>query len=414
MISAKDVAEYVKSLGDRFFALKNRNFRLLWIGTLASFNARQMLIVARGWLIYTMTDSALALGIVAASMGVPIVMFSLFGGAIADRVRKKNLLLAAQFTLFATTLVITILIVTDRIAIWQLVIAAFLVGTVFAFNMPARQAFLVEVVDQDTVTNAIALNSVAMNFCRVASPALAGILITFIGIPGVYLLVAVSNGLAMISLSFITSEDVLPERSDVSIVENVLTGLRYVRNNTIILKLLIVAFVPVIVATPYRMLMPVFAKTVFSGGETTLGILLSAGGVGALSGSAMIALLGDFKRKGMLMFLAGSVFGASLILFSLVQSLVLAFICLLFCGAGSSMLMILTNTLIMTHTPKELIGRVMSLFVLIFGIMPLAMAPAGALAEFYGAAAVVTVGGGISLVFIFIMMMSQPHIRRLK
>jgi MFS family permease len=181
-----------------------------------------------------------------------------------------------------------------------------------------------------------------------------------------------------------------------------------------ILLLLLLGFVPILTVMPYQLLMPVFAKTVFQAGETGLGLLMSSVGVGALSGSTLIATLGNVRHKGLIQMWAGFVFGGFLILFALSPSLRLALVFLFVAGIGSSMYMTLNNTLIMTHTPEELVGRVMSIYMMTFGLMPLATLPAGALADIIGAP--LTVAGGASILVVFILCVSifTSRVRSLK
>jgi MFS family permease len=394
-------------------ALRNRNFRWYWFGLLGSFNAMQMEIVVRGWLVYTMTNSALALGEVSAGFGVPMLLFSLFGGATADRVRKRNLLLFTRTGMTLVSLAITLLITLDRIAVWHLMVASVLSGSFMSFDMPSRQAFVRELVGKDALLNAIAMNSMAMNICRIASPAVAGVLLKVIGVKGAYWLIAFSSMGIIFSLFMIPPGSPMRVRSHAPMMRDVVEGLRYVRQSTVLLMLLVVGLFPVVTAMPYQTLMPVFAKTVFNAGETGLGLLMSAVGVGALTGSTLIVSLGDFRRKGRLEILAGLLFGGALVMFGLAGSLLQAMGFLLFLGAGSSMFMTLNSTLIMSHTPEELTGRVMSIYMMGFGLMPFASLPAGALAQAIGAPLTVILGGGILFLFLTGVALFQPRLRRL-
>lgn len=299
-----------------FSSLKIRSFRWLWFGNFFAFNAMQMQIVARGWLVYAMSDSPLALGIVSAGFGLPMIIFSLFGGTLADRVRKRNLLMTTQSTMAVVTLVITILITIDKIALWHLFGASLATGMIFSFMMPARQAFIVDLVDEKDYLNAISLGSMAMNTCRIASPALAGVLIKFIGIPGVYWIVSISHICVVLTTTRIPPGAHMAARAEAPIMSDILEGLRYVKNNRIIISLLILGFVPMLIVMPYQMLMPVFARDIFKAGETGLGILMSTSGIGALVGSIVIASMGDYQKKGMLMLVTGVFFGLFLIPFA--------------------------------------------------------------------------------------------------
>lgn len=395
-------------------SLKQRDFRLYLISIIFGFNGAQMVMVARGWLVYTMTDSALALGLVGAGLGLPLVVLSLVGGATADQMSKRKLLLISQGIFTLLNLCIVLLIETGLIAIWHLVLSAFIGGIALAFNIPARQAFMLGIVGKKELTNAIALNSTTMNICRIASPAIAGVLIKWIDIPGVYWVICGSNLLSFCFLTLIPEKESVGGRERSPMLGNITAGLSYVRSNGIIFMLLVIAFVPILVAMPYQMLLPVFAKSIYHAGETGLGLLMSSVGVGALLGSTTVVVLSHSRRKGRLMLAAGAVFGVFLILFAFAPTLWIAFACLLFVGAGSAMYMTLTNSLIMENTPREYVGRVMSLFVMTFGLMPLAVLPAGALAEFVGAPLVVA-GGGVILVFVIAgVSLLRRDIRRLQ
>ncbi|MCP4755475.1 MAG: MFS transporter [Proteobacteria bacterium] len=399
---------------ETFASLKNRDFRWYWLGLLASYNGMNMQTVARGWLVYSMTDSPLALGIVTAGFGLPLLLFSLHAGAIVDRFRKRNILLATRTGMGLVSFVVTILIVTDLIAVWHLVAASVLSGVFLAFYLPARQAFISDLVEPEALLNAVAMNSMAMNITRVASPALAGVLLKMIGIPGVYWIVSISAALVIVTLIMITPGEAVPSRKDRPLLTDVKEGVLYVFDNRIILVLMLLAFIPFMTAMSFQMLMPVFAKSVFHAGETGLGLLMSAIGLGALTGSAMLASAGDVQRKGMLTLLTGFTFGFFLIAFGATGSLYPAFFFLFLVGGGSSAYMTLNMTLVMSNTPEKMVGRVMSIYMMTFGLMPLGTLPAGAIAEAIGAQATVAGSGVLLVLFLTAVALFEPRIRHLK
>ena len=396
-----------------FSSLRNQNYRWFWLGILGSFNAMQMQTVAQGWLVYEMTDSPLALGIVSAAWGLPVLLFSLFGGVIVDRMEKRNLLIITQSSIFLTNLTVAFLITIQAVALWHLVAASLLSGIIFAFNMPGRQAFMVDLVGEQDLFNAIALNSTAMNVCRIASPALAGVLVGFVGTAGVYWIIVASHAWAIITLLMIPLSGAVVLKPNVSLRDDLKEGLHFVRENSIIVALMAVAFVPILVAMPYQMLMPVFARDVLQSGSTGLGLLMSAVGTGALIGSLVIASLGNFQGKGKMLLMTGILFGVALILFSVSKSMFLALLFLIFVGAGSSSFMTANNTLLMTNTPKELVGRVMSIYMITWGLMPLGTLPAGAVANVFGAPLTVVAGGAILTLFLLAVAVAKPRIRQL-
>lgn len=396
-----------------FSSLKIRSFRWLWFGNFFAFNSMQMQMVARGWLVYTMTDSPMALGIVGAGFGLPLIIFSLFGGTVADRVRKRNLLLVTQSLMMAMSLIITLLISTDYIRLWHLFASSLAAGVIFSFMMPARSAFLVELVEEKDFLNAISLGSMAMNICRIGSPALAGVLLKMIGIPGVYWIITISYIGVILTTTQIPPGKHMAAKADVPMMADIMEGIRFVKGNQVLVMLLILSFVPVILVMPYQMLMPVFARTIFDAGADGLGILMSATGVGALVGSMITASMGDYKRKGMLMIITGAAFGLFLVPFAMAGGLVPASICLLFVGAFSSVFMALNTTLLMSTTPEELMGRVMSIFMMTFGVMPVGTLLAGSLAEMIGAPLTVAGGGVLMGLFLIVLVICQPIVRRL-
>jgi len=395
-------------------SLKIPSFRWLWFGNFFSFNSMQMQMVARGWLVYAMSDSPMALGFVSAGFGLPMLVFSLFGGTIADRVRKRNIILVTQSCMACMALAITLLIQTEMIRIWHLFISSCVAGVIFSFMGPARSAFLVELVEEKDFLNAVSLQSMAMNICRIGSPALAGVLLKVIGIPGVFWIVTASYFCVVLTTLKIPPGDHMAAKADAPMLAEILAGVRFVKGNKIIVSLLIMSFVPILLVMPHQMLMPVFARTVFEAGETGLGLLMSASGVGALIGSMITATMGDYRRKGVLMLISGGGFGAFLIPFAMSASLSPAAIYLLFVGASSSIFMSLNNTLLMSNTPEDLMGRVMSIFMMTFGLMPLGTVPSGILAEIIGAPLTVAGGGVLLVLFLLVIGSWQPIIRRLE
>jgi len=404
---------FFKARLDAFESLKQRDFRWYWIGMLASYNGMQMQMVARGWLVYTMTDSPFALGLVSAGFGLPLLLLSLHSGALADRLIKRNMILYNRLGMGVVSLVITILIVIDSIAIWHLVVASVLSGMFLAFYLPARQAFVRELVGEEVLLNAIAMNSMAMNICRVVSPALAGVLLKVIGIPGVYWIVSVSAALVVFSLLMIPPGEINLEKKGKPLLKDVKEGIRFVFSNKIMLILMLLAFVPFMTGMSYQMLLPVFAKSVFNAGETGLGLLMSATGIGALTGSTVLASMGDIRRKGFFTILSGLSFGIFMILFGMSNTLTLAFIFLLLVGIGSSVFMALNMTLVMSQAPEEMVGRVMSIYMMTFGLMPVATLPAGALAEVIGAPLTVIGFGTFMVLFFIVITLVEPRVRNL-
>jgi MFS family permease len=407
-----------------FAALRLRDYRWYWLGTLASFFGMQIQWPTQAWLAYELTHSPFKLGLVSAAWGFPVFIFSLFGGVITDRVQKRNLLIVSQACIALITLVVAILISTGLIQYWHLLAAALFSGVTFSFNMPARQAIVPEIVPRETLFNAIVLSSGGMNVTRVAGPAIAGVLISIIGTDGAYYCALGFNLISVALIAKLPLTSKVGLRPGISMLKDLTEGLKYMRAHTLILTLLGMEVMLVLFGMPFQSLMPVFAE-LFEVEALGFGFLMAMVGIGALAGSLGIASLGDFKRKGQLLLIAGITFGGTLILFANAHALgyllnmqtnsfYLALFFLMLVGATSTAYMSTNNTLIQMNITDEIRGRVMSVYMMIFGLMPLGALPAGALAESFGAPFPITLGGAVLAIFMLLITFLRPRVRHLE
>ncbi len=405
----------VRGWGATFSSLENPNYRWFWLSSTASFAAMQMQMVVRGWLVYELTESALALGVVSAAAGAFIILFSLYGGAIADRVDKRNLLIVSQAAAGVATLIVAILITMGAIEFWHLIIASIVNGLILAFRLPVRQAIIPELVEQHQVMNAVALSSGALNLNRVVAPALGGVLVGVIGIDGVYYLMVAFFMISALLMLGVMPRDRTGEvpRPKASVHSDIVEGVRYVRTRPVLIALLVIAVVPILFGMPYQMLMPIFAVDVLDVGVSGLGYLMAAVGVGALVGSLFVASLGDFRRKGVLLLATCGLFGAFLAAFANSHYFWLSIAFLLGVGVANAGYMAVNNTLLQVNVEDGMRGRVMSMYMMTIGLFPLGVLPAGAIAEITGVALPVLVGGAIILVFTVTMAIWRPALRRL-
>ncbi len=380
---------------------------------MAAYAGFHMQVLARSWLVFDLTGSPIALGLVTASWGLPLIFFSLFGGVIADRMAKRNLLVIAQGISGVVSLTVAFLVATDVIALWHILGASVLSGIVFALSAPGRQALISELVERRYLLNAIALNSSGLSINRIVAPTLGGFLVGFINIEGVYFVVAALYFISMIALLRVPVARKSSPRSSSSLRDDLLAGLRYVKSSPNILTLLILSSVIVIFAMSYQFLLPVFAVDILGVGASGLGLLMGAVGVGALMGNLAVASLGNFQRKGLLMMALCIVLGGALILFSLSNSLYLSLAFLLLVGVGSVGFMTLSNTIIQSGSAEEMRGRVMSLYMISWGFMPLGVLPASALAESFGAPLVVGAGAIIMMALTLSLLVSRPLLKSL-
>ena len=396
-----------------FSSLENSNYRWYWLSTTASFAAMQMQMVVRGWLVYDLTDSALALGLVSAGAGAFIILFSLYGGVVADRFDKRNLYIITQAVTGIATLAIAVLISTGVIALWHLILASIVNGFVLAFNLPVRQAIIPELVEQPQIMNAVALGSGSMNLNRVVAPALGGVLVGVMGIDGVYYLMVAFYAISVALLFKVAPLRVPPRDSRATFHSDIGEGFRYLRRNSILLGLLTIAIVPIVFGMPYQMLMPIFAVDVLDVGASGLGYLMAATGIGALVGSIFVASLGDFRHKGGLLLVSSAVFGIFLILFANSGSFYLSLFFLLGVGAANSSYMAVNNTLLQINVEDRMRGRIMSMYMMTIGLFPLGVLPAAAIAEAVGVSLPVWVGGAVIVLFTLAISLIRPTLRRL-
>jgi len=397
-----------------FSSLQIRDYRWYWTSSVSGFLGFQMQMVARGWLIYDMTESPLLLGIVTAAWALPTLIIGPFGGVIADRVEKRNLIVLNQTVTVIITLAMTILIVTGAIQVWHLLVASILAGVVFSFNMPARQAIVPELVGEERLMNAIALNSSGMNAVKIVGPALAGILVGLIGIPGVYMIVAGCYAGAVLAMLKVPRTGRTVRKEKTSVMSEILYGFRYVRHNSAVRVLLALEVVVNFLGWPYMMLMPVFARDIFGRGASGLGLLMSATGIGALLGSLGLAYMSDFKHRGLLLLGLFFVFGVGLILFSNCETFNLALFFLLIVGGVGTASFALNNTLIQSNITHEVRGRVMSIYMMTWTAEALGVLPLGALAEAKGVPFAVSLDGALLAILAVVIVATSSQLRKLE
>ena len=398
-----------------FDSLKEPSYRWLWLGMLGSFAGMQMQMLARGWLVVDKLDgSALDLGIVTSSSGAPLLLLSLFGGVISDRVPKRNLLVVTQSCNGIIALLVAVLIVTDLVQIWHMIVAAVLTGTVFAFNMPGRQSLIPELVSKDKLSNAVALNSAGMNLNRIIAPAAAGVLVAVIGLSGVYFLVVGCYAFAAFTMLMIRPSSSSTPTRTTSILQDLKAGLKYARSDSKISSLLLLALVPLLFAHPYQALLPVFAKNILGVGSDGLGFLMGAIGVGAVTGTLVLASLSSSRNRGLIMVSLLVVFGLALVLFSQSSNLYLSLGALFLVGIGSMGYNALNHTLLLTTSTPEMRGRVTSIYMTSFGIMPLGVFPMTAAADAIGPPSALTIGGAGLILITLLLALWRPQIRSLR
>ena len=395
-----------------FAALKHRNFRVFYVGQLLSLTGGWMQSTAQGWLVLELTDSELLLGIVTAVSSLPVLLFTLYAGALADRTDKRRIILRAQAA--ATVLAFTLGVLTDteRITYPALLVLAFLLGTANAFEVPTRQSFFVELVGERDLGNAIALNSSAFNATRIVGPAIAGAMIGTVGIAACYYANAVSYLAVIAGLMMMRLPPFTPPKRTASTLENIREGFAFIRGHRLVRTLVWQIAAMSILAFPFVMLLPVFARDVLRVGATGLGWMLSAMGVGALSAGIWLASIGGGRRRGRMVIGAALAFCACLLAFAFTRWFPLTLVLLAVAGFTMILNNATVNALIQSQVPNRLRGRVMSVYVFMFlGMTPIGSLQAGALARVLDAPTALAVGVAAFAVVVLVVAWRVPELR---
>lgn len=372
-----------------------------------------MQFVAQSWLVFQLTNSAFLLGVVGFLGSIPIFVFSLFGGVLADRVNKRNILIFTQIAFMFLAFLLAVLTQFQLINPQQIMFIALLNGIIMAFDAPARQSIVVELVGKKHLFNAITLNSVAFNSSRIIGPAIAGVFISVIGMSGCFYLNGVSFLAVIAALFWIKLGRSIMENNN-SAFKDLKEGLVFISCNLSILGLLSMVAVMSLFGISYIILMPVFASNVLQVGVRGLGVLMSSIGLGALIGSLILARLGDFKYKGKLLIWSAFLSALLLINFSLSRNYIWAIVSLVCLGCISVPVTAIINSLLQITVPDAFRGRVMSLFMITFaGIMPFGSLISGSLAQVLGVSVALFLCGLVCFVLFTLINLFFPELKKL-
>ena len=400
-----------------FGSLKNPVYRMYFGALLGQMAAMNMQMLARSLLIYRITGSAAILGSMAVANAVPMLLLSLFGGVIADRVQKKYVVLIGHLSSAVVSLGIALALTTGYLSIehagswWVLIAASAFQGAIMGLIMPSREAIIREIVDREQLLNAVSLNTMGMNAMRLFSPALTGILIDAYDFKAVYYTM---TGLYLIAVMFIIF---LPRTSRISTggstIAGIKEGFRYIRNQMTILFILAFLLLGIVLSMPYTLLMPIFCDDILKVGATGMGILMSVSGIGAVVGSLTLASLPN-KKRGLMMLGSSLLLSLALVSFSFSSSWNTSLVLIVFVGLGQAGQMTLAGTLIQYYVDPEYLGRVMSILMMQFGLISFGTFAAGLLAEAVGVQWAVG-GFAMGLAFLSILALTfVSHIRNLE
>jgi MFS family permease len=393
-------------------ALRHRNYRLFVSGQLISLIGTWMQTVAESWLVYRLTGSAFLLGAVGFANRIPVFLFSTVGGAVADRYNRHHIVIATQTACMLLAALLAALTLTHVVQVWHLMAIATLLGIVNAFDIPGRQAFVVELVSREDLQNAIALNSSMFNGARVVGPAVAGVLVAAVGEGWCFFANAVSYIAVLASLLLMKAPAAPRAERPASMLAHVSEGFRFVLRSRPIWALLLLLGLVSLMGTPYAVLMPIISDQTFHAGSRGLGILMGASGVGALIGALSLARRVGLKGYGRSIGLAAMGFGLSLLVFSFMHQFWLGALLLMPAGFAMMTQMAASNTLIQSMIPNSLRGRVMAVYSMMFmGMAPIGALLAGSLAGWLGAATTVGLGGAFCILGGAVFLNRLPKIR---
>jgi len=411
--SASDQRAARPRLRHTFAAFGYRNYRLWFAGQSVSLMGTWMQMTAQGFLVYELTRSTAYLGYVAFAFGIPPWLFMLYAGVVADRVSRRRLMMVTQSMMMLLASVLATITFLGVVAAWHIIGLAFLAGTANAFDAPARQAFVLELVDREDLTNAIALNSTMFNLASAVGPAVAGIAYAEAGPAWCFAINALTFVAILTALLVIRPKpQKLSQRR--SAMTDFREGLSFAFTDRHIRVLIALVMVTALFGLSFATLIPAWAVRVLGGDATTNGFLQAARGFGALSGALMIASLGRFEFRGRLLTIATFGFPLALLVFSEIRTVPLSLLALSAVGVGLIVTMNLCNSLVQTLSPDHLRGRVMSIYSLaFFGFMPIGGLLAGGAAEKIGAPLTVVAGSSLVLVFATATRVLAPGLAKL-
>ncbi len=371
----------------RFAALHNRNFTLLWSGSIVSNVGTWMQSVAQGWLVLQLTNSPLWLGLLGLSFALPMILLPLFGGAVVDRVHRIKLIYLTQTAFMLNAFALALLTWLGVVNVWHILATSFISAALLALDNPARQALIPDLVPPNDLLNALSLNSATYNGAALVGPALAGALLVPLGAGTLFFLNGVSYLAVIVALFAL--KDVRTHSSSAtshaSIGKSMLTGLQYAWRTRLIFALLGISALAAIFGRSYQNLLPIFARDIWHGGPEGYGLLLSAAGAGALIGAFGLASIRQMTHQGAVMMVSGLLFSASIIAFAVSPSLIIGVVLLFVAGVTTTVFGTIIATFIQIATPNELRGRVMSLYsITLIGLPSLGALGSGTSAELLG------------------------------
>lgn len=395
-------------------ALAYRNYRLFFGGQGLSLIGTWMQQIAMSWLVYRMTNSVFLLGLIGFTGQFPTVIFGSFAGVYADRLNRRNLLIATQTFAMLQAFLLAFLTLTGSVAVWHLIVLSIILGTVNAVDVPVRQSFVIDMVEnKNDLGNAIALNSFMFNGARLVGPSIAGLLIAYVGEGVCFLLNGISFFAIILALMAMRTTQKVRQQSSDAVLHELKEGFQYAAGFAPIRYIILLVGLLSLLSMPYIVLMPVFARDILHGGSHTLGFLMGASGIGALAGALYLASRKSVIGLGRLITISTCLFGCGLIAFSFSRYLPLSLCLMLVTGFGMILSMASCNTIVQTIVDEDKRGRVMSFYAIAFvGMAPFGSLIGGSIAHNIGAPLTLTLCGVSSIVGAIFFYKRLPEIRK--
>jgi len=410
-------------LADRHItkALAVADFRWLWIGSLGSSFAMNMQIIARGWLVYTLTSSAMDLAWVTLSFMIPQVALSLFGGVLADRLPKRRIITLAQTLNCVATVILGAIIITGHVTFWDFIWFGFFNGSVIALSMPARQAFIPELIPERLIFTAMALNTTSWNLSRILGPALAGFLIAWVahgdtsstyGVGVVYFMIAALYAISAVTMLLVGKPGIsVQETKQKSPLADMADAMRYVWQHPPVLGLIMLSIVPFLFGMPLNTLLPAFNEDILGGGPEDLGLLMSAMGLGAITGSLLLAYIGEVQHKALWLISSCAGWGLFVSAFGAAGTVPAAAAMAACIGLISAWNMSLNRGLLQMQVHGHMRGRIMSIDMMSHGLMPLGVIPISVIAEQRDVAVALEVAGVAFMATVVVLVAVSSAVR---
>ena len=400
----------------RIGALRRPKYRRYWLGSFASIGATQLLTMGQGWLVYELSGSALQLGYLGAAASIPAIIVSLFGGAIADKLDKRLIIMVTSLLTAAMLLLLAILDLTGTVRVWHVLTIAAVHALISGLEWPTRQAFFPALIEREDMMSAVALNSIIWQSCRMVMPAVGGIVIALTDTWVVFMLC--SAGFFAMFFVILSIKVELPRGQPGSTIGQVIEGIRFIAGNQLFAILIPLSFVSMFFGTSYMQLMPAFSE-LLGADEAGYGYLISATGIGSVTGTVIIGFVQQSRRLGVIMLSAAALAASLLYLFAtftafageLTHAYYLAMLAMFGIAIFSSMYLITSMTVLQLHVPDELRGRVMGIHSITYSLMSLGGLLGGSIAAVSSPPTAVAAGATVYLATVLVIIVSRPLIR---